>query len=244
MSKRSAQVAGLPTPEELEAGEVSDAEEDGAGVGLLESQAEEDNDAEEEMEKKRLARREELEKMKKAIRELLVRHPELAIDTKDTLGERLANLNLRDAQVVYENMILQLARGGDWTGPEKAVMVSISKAQEYVTTVPADRLYLKITEDHELKADFRDMTGGQLHLLPSWVSFPLRLAVKIVDEFIPGLEQRIRHPDFGQAVASAAPHSVPVADGGAPPAADGGTSTAATAPQPNAAATQEQAFNQ
>lgn len=150
-------------------------------------------DDEVEDEQKRKERRRTLEELKGKIRELIIRYPHLEVDVKDTIGARLSSLGLRDAKIVYENMLIQIQRGTDWTEPEKAAFVVFTKGQEYATQIPSDLLYAKIMDDGELRADFRNMTGGALHLMPSWISFSARLAMKFVDYYLPGAEQRVRY---------------------------------------------------
>lgn len=184
---------GAPTADvPVQPAESGDAHPPDAEEGhVVDEVPEEDEDP--AADERRKERKKSLADVKAKIRELLIRYPNLEVDVRDTIGARLANLDYATATIVYENMLLQVQRGTDWTDPEKAAFVAFTKAQEFATRIPSDVLYAKIMDDGELRADFRNMTGGALHLMPSWMSFTMRLGMKFIDQYLPGAEKRLAY---------------------------------------------------
>lgn len=122
------------------------------------------------------------EKLRKDIKRIWIKHPELVANPKDSLGEKLEDFNEHELEIVKENMLMDAERGKPLSPSEEGLLRAWAAALEYPTGANVTE---EILQDETLKADLRELTGGYLTTMPSWLSFITRSGMILMSKLEP-----------------------------------------------------------
>jgi len=126
-------------------------------------------------------RRKEEEDLKRKIREIALKHPEMPINKEDFLKGQLDDLDLDELKNVLENLQLNVNRVMAWTPVEKASIHALCNGIQSVTgaDIEAD-----LIADVEAKVEFREMCQSLPLVNSPTARFLFRVGAMVSSKFV------------------------------------------------------------
>ena len=134
-------------------------------------------------------RKKRIAKLKEEIKKLWSRHPELELQTRDTLGEKLDDKTEQELVNILENMNIQLIRGTPLSKPELAILGLWNNGLKRVT---GQDIFQELIEDPEIKYDIREMGTKFITFRPPWLDFLVRSGMYVGAKLQPDILPKIQ----------------------------------------------------